>query len=64
VLGDGVAQLVAHLAGTYGADHPVIVYEAATHPLGRARVERLLLRDLDASTVTPASTLLVVARPS
>ena len=50
-------QLVGKLLQIYPATHPVTVYEASFRPEGRARVVRLPLAWLDASQVTPATTL-------
>jgi hypothetical protein len=51
--------LVEFLQGHYGADHEVVVYEAATHPLGRRRIELYPLSELAPSHVTGISTLFV-----
>lgn len=51
--------LVAKLGRTYPAHHVVTVYEASFAPGGWARVLRVPLARLDASMVSPATTLLV-----
>jgi uncharacterized protein YabN with tetrapyrrole methylase and pyrophosphatase domain len=51
--------LVDVLARDYPLDHPVVIYEAPTLPMQRARVERLALRDLVHAEVHMHSTLVV-----
>lgn len=55
----GVAILAETLAGTYGAEHEVIVYEASPYPIVSPLVHRCPLADLPAAPVTSGSTLLV-----
>jgi Tetrapyrrole (Corrin/Porphyrin) Methylases len=49
--------LVRKLLSVYPAWHPATIYEAPFHPTGSARVLRLPIAHLDASQVTPATTL-------
>jgi uncharacterized protein YabN with tetrapyrrole methylase and pyrophosphatase domain len=58
----GVQDLTALLAATYGARHEAVVYEAATHVLGRHHEARVPLEALATAELTPASTLLVPSR--
>jgi hypothetical protein len=51
--------LVDVLARDYPLDHEVVIYEAPTLPMHRARVERLTLRELVDAEVHMHSTLVV-----
>jgi hypothetical protein len=51
--------LLRKLQETYPPDHPVVVYEAATAPGGRARCEKTTLVGLANAALTPFSTLFV-----
>ena len=53
--------LVDKLARDYPLDHPVILYEAATHPLEQTRMDTILLRDLPAATLQQITTLVIPA---
>lgn len=53
------ALLVERLSRDYPRDHLVIVYEAATNPLSRARAERMPLHALEVAELTARSTLVV-----
>ena len=53
--------LVDKLARDYPLSHPVILYEAATNPLEKTRMETVLLRDLPAATLRQATTLVIPA---
>jgi precorrin-6B methylase 1 len=53
--------LVNKLARHYPLDHPVILYEAATHPLEATRMDTVLLRDLPTALLRQATTLVVPA---
>jgi hypothetical protein len=53
--------LVDKLAHDYPLDHPVILYEAATHPLEQTRMETVLLKDLPQATLHQATTLVIPA---
>lgn len=55
----GLRNLAERLAELYGDDHEVIVYEASPFPVGRALVERCLLRGLSEAEVSGMSTLYV-----
>lgn len=55
----GLAILAETLAGTYGAGHGVVVYEASPYPVVPPLVHRCRLADLPAAPVTSGSTLLV-----
>jgi hypothetical protein len=44
---------------TFPADHDVVIYEAAAHPLARPRIEHMLLSDLGGAAATEISTLYV-----
>ena len=56
-----VQVLVDKLARDYPLDHEVILYEAATHPLERTRIDRLPLRELPTATMVGATTLVIPA---
>jgi precorrin-6B methylase 1 len=56
-----VQVLVAKLARDYPLDHEVILYEAATHPLEKTRIERIPLRDLPHASMVGATTLVIPA---
>jgi uncharacterized protein YabN with tetrapyrrole methylase and pyrophosphatase domain len=57
-------RLVDRLLRDYPADHPVTIYEAATLPIGRPRIDRLPLGELAHATLHMHSTLVVPpARP-
>jgi siroheme synthase len=51
--------LVEVLARDYDLDHEVVLYEAATLPTQRPRIERLLLRDLPGARIEMHTTLVV-----
>lgn len=53
--------LVAKLARDYPLDHPVILYEAATHPLEQTRMDTILLRDLPEARLQQITTLVIPA---
>ena len=53
--------LVDKLARDYPLDHPVILYEAATHPLEQTRMESILLRDLPTASLQQITTLVIPA---
>jgi hypothetical protein len=54
-----LAMLVERLAGPYGLDHEVILYQASPYPIGGPIIERVLLEDLPSVDVPPLSTLYV-----
>ncbi|TXH67190.1 MAG: hypothetical protein E6Q88_10970 [Lysobacteraceae bacterium] len=51
--------LIDLLAPDYPADHPVIVYEAATLPIQTPRIDRMPLSDLVQARLSPQSTLVI-----
>jgi len=51
--------LVDKLARHYPLDHEVILYEAATNPFEKARIDRLALRDLPAAPLKQITTLVI-----
>ncbi|MBV8634961.1 MAG: hypothetical protein JO002_10760 [Burkholderiaceae bacterium] len=51
--------LVDKLAKHYPLDHEVILYEAATNPFEKTRIDRLALRDLPAAELKQITTLVV-----
>ena len=51
--------LVELLAQDYPLDHPCTVYEAATLPIHRPRMDTVALRDLDATALGLAATLVL-----
>jgi uncharacterized protein YabN with tetrapyrrole methylase and pyrophosphatase domain len=51
--------LTQRLQEHYGVDHEVVIYEAATHPLGRRRIAVHLLSQLRPEHVTGISTMFV-----
>ncbi len=53
--------LVDKLARDYPLDHPVILYEAATHPLEQTRMDTILLRDLPEARLQQITTLVIPA---
>ena len=53
--------LVDKLARDYPLDHPVILYEAATHPLEQTRMDTILLRDLPIASLQQITTLVIPA---
>lgn len=55
----GLAILADTLAGTYGTEHEVVVYEASPYPVMPPLVHRCPLADLAAAPVSSGSTLLV-----
>jgi uncharacterized protein YabN with tetrapyrrole methylase and pyrophosphatase domain len=55
----GVAALVKHLSRVYSPAHPVIVYEAASHPLAEPRMETVPLRELAHTELHEISTLYI-----
>jgi hypothetical protein len=56
---EGLGILGERLAGLYGEDHEVIVYEATPFPAGRPLIEPCLLKGLTEAEVTGMSTLYV-----
>lgn len=56
---DGVAQLRAKLSFAFGEHHRVFIYESASHPAARSRVEEIALRDLCTAHLGELSTLYV-----
>lgn len=52
-----VQALAEVLMADYPADHPVVVYEAASFPLSEPRIERFRLDALAGATFSPVSTL-------
>jgi precorrin-3B methylase len=53
--------LVDKLARDYPLDHPVILYEAATHPLEQTRMDTVLLKDLPQALLRQVTTLVIPA---
>ena len=51
--------LVDKLARHYPLDHEVILYEAATNPFEKTRIDRLALRDLPAAPLKQITTLVI-----
>lgn len=51
--------LVDKLARDYPLDHPVILYEAATHPLESTRMDTILLKDLPTASLQQITTLVI-----
>lgn len=58
----GLRILAETLAAAYGADHEVVVYEAASTPITAPVVQRVLLAALPEAAVTPRTTLYVPPR--
>lgn len=56
---DAVAILEEVLLESYPADHPVVLYRAATLPVGAPVVRRVALRELAAREISPMATLYV-----
>ncbi len=53
--------LVDKLARDYPLDHPVILYEAATHPLENTRMDTILLKNLPSAALRQITTLVIPA---
>ena len=53
----GLEVLAERLGELYGPDHEVVLYEASPYPVGKPYVERVRLRDLTVSRVTPLCSL-------
>lgn len=53
--------LVDKLARDYPLDHEVILYEAATNPLEKTRMDKILLGDLPTASLCGATTLVIPA---
>lgn len=53
--------LVDKLARDYPLNHEVILYEAATNPLEKTRMDKILLRDLPTASLKQITTLVVPA---
>lgn len=53
--------LVDKLARDYPLNHEVILYEAATNPLEKTRMDKILLRDLPTASLQQITTLVVPA---
>lgn len=51
--------LVDKLARSYPLDHQVIIYEAATNPLEKTRIDKLALRELPQASLKQISTLVI-----
>ena len=56
-----IQVLVDKLARDYPLDHTVILYEAATNPFEKNRIEKIQLRDLPTTPMTTATTLVIPA---
>lgn len=56
-----VQVLVDKLARSYPLDHQVILYEAATTPIEKTRIEKLALRDLPKAHMVSSTTLVIPA---
>lgn len=56
-----IQVLVDKLARHYPLDHTVILYEAATNPLEKTRIDKILLRDLPTAHMVGATTLVIPA---
>ncbi len=56
-----VQVLVDKLARDYPLGHEVILYEAATNPLEKTRIDKILLRDLPSADLVSATTLVIPA---
>lgn len=53
--------LVDKLARDYPLNHPLILYEAATHPLEKTRMDTVLLKDLPSAFLQGSTTLVIPA---
>ncbi len=53
--------MVEKLARIYSLDHKVIIYEAATNPIEKVRIDRIALKDLPNTQLNPISTLVIPA---
>jgi hypothetical protein len=54
-----LSLLIERLERFYPPEHEVVVYEASPYPVAAARIERIPLRNLAATSLTPSSTLYV-----
>ena len=54
-----IQVLVDKLGRDYPLDHTVILYEAATNPFEKTRIDKIRLRDLPTTPMTTATTLVV-----
>lgn len=54
-----LGMLTEHLQELYGEDHVVVIYEAAQHPLAKARIWPIPLSELGPEHVTGISTMFV-----
>lgn len=59
---DGLRELIALLAKHYGADHEVVLYEAAQYPFADPKIHSLPLRAVPEAGVSLLSTLFVPAK--
>jgi uncharacterized protein YabN with tetrapyrrole methylase and pyrophosphatase domain len=55
----GLAVLVDTLIAAYGADHEVVLFEAAAFSVSSSRIDRVRLREVPTARVTAASTMYV-----
>ena len=56
---EGLGLLTRRLADLYGPEHEVVVYEACPYPAGRPYIQRVRIRELQASQLTPLCSLFV-----
>jgi hypothetical protein len=56
-----IQVLVNKLARDYPLDHSVILYEAATNPLEKTRMDTIALRDLPHAVLNGITTLVIPA---
>ena len=55
----GLDLILQRLLPSYGADHPVTIYEAAQYPVGQPLIHQMPLGDLPNAPLSPISTLYV-----
>jgi uncharacterized protein YabN with tetrapyrrole methylase and pyrophosphatase domain len=60
---EGLAILIEVLQEDYGAEHEVVVYEAAQWTIAEPSIQRVALAELGGARITPISTLYVPAKP-
>jgi hypothetical protein len=56
---EGLRILADRLAGFYGDDHEVVLYEASPYPVGDPFIERVRIKDLAGAELTPLCSLYV-----
>lgn len=58
----GLPVLVEELQKVYGTDYEVVIYEAASYPIARPRIDVMKLSELSPSNITAISTMFIPPR--